>query len=86
MSARVLEEAGYFLYWVASAVFVYSMINHWRIATRRKPVEGTASSEVWFCPYCGNLDIKDSEYCGKCGKPLPESLVFDFRVNRKKDV
>jgi hypothetical protein len=27
-------------------------------------------TEVWFCPSCGNLDIRGADYCPKCGKPL----------------
>jgi hypothetical protein len=54
-------------------------IDNWRIATRRKPVQGVAREEIWFCPNCGNLDIQGSRVCGKCGKPLPGFLEFEFR-------
>ena len=37
---------------------------------------GCANSEVWFCPYCGNLDIKGAEHCPGCGKPLPRFITI----------
>jgi ribosomal protein L32 len=75
---RFIGYAGYALLSVSAVAFAYSLMDRWRTATRRKGVKGSVKGEVWFCPSCGNLDIKGSEYCPRCGKPLPKELMFDF--------
>jgi hypothetical protein len=55
--------------------FGYYLAYHWNWMSP-KPVEGTARSEVWFCPSCGNLDIQGAKSCPGCGKPLPEFIAI----------
>lgn len=54
--------------------FGYYLAYHWDWMSP-KPVKGIARSEVWFCPYCGKLDVTGGETCPGCGKPLPEFIA-----------
>ena len=72
----LLEYAGGIVVFVGIGLFVYGLIDQWRIATRRKSPGDVPNSEVWFCPYCGNLDIKGAEHCPGCGKPLPRFIAI----------
>lgn len=62
-------------YLIGTAVFVYVLIDQWRIATRRKSPGDLPNSKVWFCPYCGKLDVEGGEHCPGCGKPLPRFIA-----------
>ena len=72
----LLEYAGGIVVFVGIGLFVYGLIDQWRIATRRKSPGDVPRSEVWFCPYCGNLDIKGAKHCPGCGKPLPRFIAI----------
>jgi hypothetical protein len=72
----LLGYAGAILICVGIAVFVYGLIDQWRIATRRKSPGELPNSKVWFCPYCGYLDVKGGNHCPGCGKPLPKFIAI----------
>lgn len=72
----LLKWAGQAIIWIGVAYFVYVLVDQWRIATRRKPVKESQVSEVWFCPNCGNLDVRGADYCPGCGKPLPKFIAI----------
>ena len=76
LPGTLLQYAGAITVYVGMAIFVYGLIDQWRIATRRKSPGDVPNSEVWFCPYCGNLDIKGAEHCPGCGKPLPRFITI----------
>lgn len=76
LAGSLLQYAGYVVVLVGAALFLYAIRDQWQIATRRKPPRGDSpKTEVWFCPYCGNLDIKGATHCPSCGKPLPRFIT-----------
>lgn len=42
--------------------------------TASRPPEEPGSSALRYCPYCGARVSGDFEFCGSCGKKLPEHL------------
>jgi hypothetical protein len=76
LPGALLQYAGEIVAFVGTAIFVYGLIDQWRIATRRKSPGDLPNSEVWFCPYCGNLDVKGGEHCPGCGKLLPRRIAI----------
>ena len=86
LPGTLLQYAGEIVVFVGIAIFVYGLIDQWRIATRRKSPGDLPNSEVWFCPYCGNLDIKGVEHCPGCGKPLPRFIAIKNGVWAPADI
>lgn len=46
--------------------------------TQRRTIVGirdtiSDETEAWFCPFCGNLDIRGADFCPRCGKALRKS-------------
>jgi len=72
----LLEYVGLILMVAAGVLYVYVFIDRWRIATRRKSPGDVLKTGVWFCPYCGNLDVKGARHCPGCGKPLPRFIAI----------
>jgi hypothetical protein len=29
---------------------------------------GDSSKEIWFCRHCGNLDLREADFCPECGE------------------
>jgi len=43
---------------------------------QRKSIElNDHSKEIWFCRNCGNLDLRDAEFCPQCGEALGNAIV-----------
>jgi len=80
MAWNLDPDSGYFWFWTGNVLqfsglilLMYAWVT--RKGSKRETAEmNQESAEIWFCRHCGNLEVQESFFCPKCGKPLRENL------------